>query len=1092
MATAAELEVIINRLRRNIEVSERLIVQRDRLLANPDLSEAQRRTGEIVQARNREVLANQQRELAEAEQALARAQTPGLQPQPPDTASQTAAAEAPAGPNAVPAQQVNAAGDVVTPRATTTPTNAEVPATAESGAGVDTGTNPPIRTFEQTQATTPSQTASQPLRTTAPTGAFRGQRSDVAPTSPGVGEDDENPPPSTGTKQAELNATQNGISVRAQPNILDKYSSYTYVASVYLCTQAQYTKLLGGTDKKIDGYQLLFQSGGAPTSDGTVRPNQIFTQQDPKDPTSITSSWQNFAQASRNPFFDADFYIDTITLETVPTGKGSGAAHMNATLKFTVVEPLGITLLNRLYKAVQNFAPSDATNKVNYTSAIYLMVIRFYGYDQNGNLVMPIRGGLQTPGETSDPTAVVEKFIPFQINRINWGVSSKLVTYEWDCTPIGQLHGAYSARGTIPYDVQLTNTTVGGLLKGPAKYSTIQPPAATPGAATTTTTLPATQASVRAVDNAIAAGTTPTAPPNATAAPTPKKAITQGLVGALNEYQQELVNNGIYTIPDEYEIEFLGTSSVSAAAIENAKLQLANQRVDKSKTAGGAPPTKDVNSARPESNPVNMNSRSVSITAGQQILQVIELAIRNSSYIADQALVVVDPNGKQSPSPNTKNSPLQWFNIAMSATPKSGGLDPKRNDNAYKIKYTVTPFLPANVASKYFPPSKFNGVHKSYPYWFTGKNTAVRDYQETLNAMYTLTVSGNAPNNSAAAVTADAYTSSMQEIVKYNYSPASNASRAGADGKSLEPSANAAEVLYSPGDLAQAKLKIIGDPAWIMQGSMFKPLNGQGFAVAAKTGFEPDGTISFDSQDILFEIVWQRPEDFDINTGIADPYKRTTANGQARQALQSRVYICTKVVSEFKNGAFEQTLDGSLYLFPKPDKSNTANPAASVSADASADAGRSRVALPPGTSDAGAGRSSSQFNARDPRRLDIGDGGKAAVLGAQGAYNKVKFAENAGGAAFGNPNLTRQGITAGANTRLENAPPPEPPTTTTGGSVATAAAQRGTEPPKLPEGGVTPGQASAARTAQRVADLRARAAGTAPTYRPGQIQDTEY
>jgi hypothetical protein len=224
-----------------------------------------------------------------------------------------------------------------------------------------------------------------------------------------VGEDDENPPPTTGTTQTQLNATQNGPSVRPQPNVLDKYSSYTYVASVYLCTQAQYTKLLGGTDKKIDGYQLLFQSGGAPTSDGTIRPNQVFTQQDPKDPTSVTSSWQNYAQAPRNPFFDSDFYIDAITLETVPTGKGTGAAHMNATLKFTVVEPLGITLLNRLYKAVQNFAPNDGTNKVNYTSAIYLMVIRFYGYDQAGNLVMPIRGGLQTPGETSDPKAVVEK-----------------------------------------------------------------------------------------------------------------------------------------------------------------------------------------------------------------------------------------------------------------------------------------------------------------------------------------------------------------------------------------------------------------------------------------------------------------------------------------------------------------------------------------------------------------------------------------------------------------------------------------------------------------------------------------------------------
>jgi len=1025
-----------------------------------------------VPAENREAL------LVEAAVVVGRENS--TQPQPPMTASQAVQDDAPPGPNTPPARQVNANGEVVVPPTVTAPTNAQQPITTESESGATTGTNPPTKTLEQTQATLPSQDTNQALRDPDNT-----TQQTQLKTSAGVGENDENPTSSTGTSQTNLNAEQNSITVRPQPNVLDKYSSYTYSASVYLCTEGQYRKLINGSDKKIDGYQLLFQSGGAPVSDGVIRPNQVLTQLDPNDPASVTSSWQNYAQAPRNPFFDADFYIDNITIETVTTGKGSGAAHMNATLKFNVVEPQGITLMNRLYKAVQNFSPSDATNKVNYTSAVYLMVIRFYGYDQNGNLVMPIRGGLQTPGDTSDPKAVIEKFIPFQINRLNWGVGSKLVNYEWDCTPIGLLHGSYTARGTIPYDVQLVDTTVGGLLKGPVTYSTAQADNKNPGAATTATK-PATQASVRAVDNAIAAGTATPAPAKATAAPSPKKTVTQGLIGALNDYQIDLVNRGLITIPDQYEIEFLGTSDVPASSIEDAKLKLPVQKVDKAKTAGGEPNTKNVNGLRPESTPVNMNSRSFSITAGQQIVQAIELAIRNSSYISEQSLVVVNPDGSQSPSPNTKNMPLQWFNIAMSAEPLPGGLDPKRNDNAYKIKYTVTPFKPANVSSKYFPPSKFYGIHKSYPYWFTGKNTAVREYQETLNSLYHLTVSGNAPANSAAAITADRFTSSMQEIVKYSYAPASNASRSGADGKSLEPNANAAEVLYNPGDLANAKLKIVGDPAWIMQGSLFKPLSGQGFTVAAKTGFEPDGTVSFDSQDILFEIVWQRPEDYDLNTGQADPYARTAANGQARQPLQSRVYICTKVTSEFKNGSFEQTLDGSLYLFPKPDKSNTADPAAAASADASVPGERSQVTLPANVSNAGAGRSSSQFTATDPRRLDIGDGGKAAILGAQKSQvsGARQFASNGGGAAFGNPNLTRQGVTVQANQLLENAAPPQQPTSGTGGSITTTtevAEAVGNGPPKLSGRPITPGSL---RDRLRQAQLAEQSAGNNSSTNP--------
>jgi hypothetical protein len=1085
MATFLESEVA--RLKIDIGVTKDDIVAFQERLQDPNLTPLQRGTAQRNLDRAQARLVIQQEELAKAEAAQAqKAAGPAPQPAPPATASQTVQNDASQGPATPPAQQVTATGQTVTPPAVTTPTNADTPATAETGAGVDSNIDPPVKTLEQTQATGPQPPA-------APSSDPRAEQiSTQLTTTPGVGSNDENPPPNTTSKQANVNAEQNTPPVKPQPNVLDKYSSYTYSASVYLCTQSQYKKMLAGVDKKIDGYQLLFQSGGAPVSDGVIRPAQIQTQENPNDPSSANSSWDGYSTAGRNPFFDADFYIDNITVETVTTGKGSGAAHMNATLKFTVVEPMGITLLNRLYKAVQNFAPIEGTGKVNYTSAIYLMVIRFYGYDQNGNIVMPIKGGLQTPGDTSDPKAVVEKFIPFQINRINWGVGSKLVSYEWECTPVGQLLGAYSARGTIPYDVQLTDSTVGGLLKGPTKYSTAQPTAANPGASTTATDSRgrATTASNPRVASSAAA------PPTAAGAPAPKKTVTQGLVGALNEYQADLVQRGIYTLPDEYEIEFLGNNDVPASAIENAKLQLPNQKVDKAKTAGGESNTTNPNNLRTEANPVNMASRSFSITAGQQILQAIELAIRNSSYISSQSIVVVNPDGSQSPNSNTKEAPLQWFNISMSAEPTSTTLDPKRNDHAYKIKYTVTPFRPANVASKYFPASKFKGIHKSYPYWFTGKNTAVREYQETLNALYTLTVSGNAPTNSAAAIQADRFTSSMQEIVKYNYSPASNASRAGADGKSLEANANAAEVLYSPGDLAAAKLKIIGDPAWIMQGSMFKPLTGKGFTQASQTGFEPDGTISFDSQDILFEIVWQRPEDYDINTGIADPYKKTTANGQSRQPLQSRVYICTKVTSEFKNGAFEQTLDGSLYLFPKLDKSNTANPAAAVSNDATDSSRKNRTATSPaagtpGTSDAGAGRGSSQFTATDPRRSDVGDGGKAAILGAQKSLisGAREFQTNGGGAAFGNPNLTRQGVNAQANTVLENAPPPQAPTSSTGGSEQIISPEESNTvqsivPPKLPGGSGTtaPQSARQIQVATQIAEsqARARAAGGSP------------
>ena len=299
------------------------------------------------------------------------------------------------------------------------------------------------------------------------------------------------------------------------------------------------------------------------------------------------------------------------------------------------------------------------------------------------------------------------------------------------------------------------------------------------------------------------------------------------------------------------------------------------------------------------------------------------------------------------------------------------------------------------MISKYFPISKFTGVHKSYPYWFTGQNSAVLEYQETLNTLYQLTVSGSDNEKSAAAKLREVTTSSMADLVKYNYAPTSTESNKGADGKSLEAAANAAEVLYSPGDLAECKVKIVGDPAWIMQGSLFRVLDEEMLGgEALRTGFLPDGSIAFDNQDVLFEINWQRPEDYDLSTGLADPYSQTQKKYNNRTALQSRVYRCKKVLSEFRQGAFTQTLEGAMFYFPIPNKTNTANAAAANKDDARQGRGFNRADT--GSSDAGGGQGSSQFAARDPRRLDIGDGGKAAILGAQNLAKQVPALSTSG------------------------------------------------------------------------------------------------
>jgi hypothetical protein len=194
----------------------------------------------------------------------------------------------------------------------------------------------------------------------------------------------------------------------------------------------------------------------------------------------------------------------------------------------------------------------------------------------------------------------------------------------------------------------------------------------------------------------------------------------------------------------------------------------------------------------------------------------------------------------------------------------------------------------------------------------------VLDFTANFNSLYNLTVTGTTAKDNIAAAQREASTSSMREIAKYTYMAASSESRQGEQGRALEVQANAAEYLYSPSNMGTTKMRIIGDPAWIQQGSISGGVNAKEFSFSP---FFADGTINFDAEQVMFEISWQRPKDYDINTGLADPY--AGGNAKDRLPIQSTVYQATRVISEFRQGKFEQTIEGSLFMFPKPDGTNT-------------------------------------------------------------------------------------------------------------------------------------------------------------------------
>jgi hypothetical protein len=720
------------------------------------------------------------------------------------------------------------------------------------------GTDAELRPYSQTQGTSVgnNQISSGPVREDAYTNASGGtnNRQGTTPNGtpigltagvrPGVGaaSDDRG---NANDVVSSLNAIDWSDKIDPKPNVLDQYASYTYQASLYLMDKASYQRSISTGTKNLANAKLLVQSGGAPQGTG------------------------------RNDFFNLDYYIDKFEIKSFIAGKAVRLSHNAKEITMTIVEPNGISFVQNLDAAVQQYLGGAEIKKRNFTSQIYLFVVRFYGYDDQGNLV---RGGVANNG-TSDPNAFVEKWYPIIISKLGFRIANKAVEYEIVCKAPPYQISASSKHGTIPYNVEFSGKTLKDILSGP--------------------TTPVTTS----------------APAKADAATSNKKTVRQSLVTALNEYQQKLRDDGVVQFADEYNIEFVLDSMASATIV--------NPGLNKSATSMATPGTAaDQKLGTKQS--MDPNSQTRSATAGMQIVQFIDNLVKSSSYIRDQQTVIVNANnGEETAGPGVNLKNTAWYRIGFKAEPKFDQYDEKRNDYAYKITYTISPYKISQLNSVYFKAPVFNGIHKSYKYWFTGQNTAVLSYEENLNSLYYLILSNTNLGGATSSVTG---AQNINELLKYSPQTASGQSTTGAEGRTLEPAANAADQLYNPSDLKECHMSIVGDPAWLAQGEAFSALssNDTNYFKA----FLPDGTINYDSQQILFEVAFNAPRDYNLGTGLmqpsADKLNSTTQLDQVTQtpgtAQFSRIYIAKECISHFVKGKFTQELKGSLMIFYPPGK----------------------------------------------------------------------------------------------------------------------------------------------------------------------------
>jgi hypothetical protein len=344
----------------------------------------------------------------------------------------------------------------------------------------DRGLDPPTLPLIKSQATPRTNVAALVEGGLDPQQALDVAAGIATPTTQaGVGARNDDAPPVTGNSTKDIiNATfATGTNSRIVPraNVLDDYASYTYQISWYLLTPQQYNNLIFSPKFDLPNWSLLMQSGGAPLP-----------------ATSNTSQPTNLP--GRSPFFPLDYYIDDLELLSKFPGKGVGMPHNVLDIKFKVTEPNGITLIDNLYAAVDSLyrKPRSLTDESdslfntsltltpNYITAQYCLAVKFYGYDSGGNLIAPATGS-NTPrsnsvvGPSNDPRAVIQKYYPFVITELKFRVQSKLVEYYVEGKPVSLNHAFGQSRGTIPFNFELSGTTVKDLLIGKPAQEGLKP-----------------------------------------------------------------------------------------------------------------------------------------------------------------------------------------------------------------------------------------------------------------------------------------------------------------------------------------------------------------------------------------------------------------------------------------------------------------------------------------------------------------------------------------------------------------------------------------------------------------------------------------
>lgn len=674
-------------------------------------------------------------------------------------------------------------------------------------------------------------------------------------------QDDANP---TATTKAKSTNTLPEVVVTAKPekeslpkgapgartfNPLSNFSSYTYHITLYMITPYTYNKFIEQGNKGISPKDMFVvaESGGTNTNGKNFR-----------------------------LFADLDYYIDDFNFQTyLSTNATKGASVDSLAFNFKIYEPFGFSFMSRLKAAALSIVKKSTLpghdKAPHHLQQLYMIGIKFYGYDANGNLVTDdtsnqlvpntatysISSGTESYDQFAD-NGVFARYFPINLTEVQFKLDGKTTVYNFKAINVSVNTGNGVKQNQVKTKQSLSGKTVEELLS--------------------------------TGDNS--------------------------LEKLLNKIQADLLKSEDIGVKNVFKIEF---KNKDKSKIKDSILTFGDSADRNKSPVSGSTKVADsskVNDKNAQKAKPDNSSRTFEIPAGTPITQVIERVIAQSSYITD-ALTAKGNEDMSNWSEEAKaidRTRLQWFVITPIC--KILEFDKVVNDFAYEITYLINEYRIPRVRSVYVSePTPYYGAHKIYEYWFTGKNSEVLSYEQKYNGLFYMNALGN-PNKGQPYVNSGGPGAPVVPGAKQNADDSGMFDKAGQMIASVRTS------LYSPGEQAMATIQILGDPDFICT------TVGMNYGVYDEF-YGPDKSVDPHAGQVFIQLIFNEGVDYEHDSGTMEINDDIMLYDYPKYLKDTKgiIYTATDVTSTFTKGRFTQELHLVMYsppLDPPEGKSESA------------------------------------------------------------------------------------------------------------------------------------------------------------------------